>query len=128
MDRSHLIAPDQAFLLPVVIDNTRRSYERDSRPLPAMDASTDAAVTLASERRLTLAALVSVAYFTSCGGAFGLEALVGAVGPRWAFALLFLTPLLWSVPIALMAAVRLCRWVQVAPRSRSSGSPDSGSV
>lgn len=43
-------------------------------------------------------------YFTSCGGAFGLEALVGAVGPGWAFALLFLTPLLWSVPIALVAA------------------------
>jgi amino acid transporter len=62
------------------------------------------AVKLAPERRLTLAALVSVAYFTSCGGAFGLEALVGAVGPGWAFALLFLTPLLWSVPIAFMAA------------------------
>jgi amino acid transporter len=59
---------------------------------------------LAPQRRLTLAALVSTMYFTSCGGAFGLESLVGAVGPGWAFALLFLTPLLWSVPIAFVAA------------------------
>ena len=43
-------------------------------------------------------------YFTSCGGAFGVEAVVGAVGPGWGFTLLFLTPFLWSVPIALVAA------------------------
>jgi len=59
---------------------------------------------LAPQRRLTLTALVCTMYFTSCGGAFGLEPLVGAVGPGWAFALLFVTPLLWSVPIALVAA------------------------
>ncbi len=60
--------------------------------------------TLAPERRLSLAGLVCVAYFTSCGGAFGLETLVGSVGPGLAFVLIFVTPLLWSVPIAFMAA------------------------
>ena len=59
---------------------------------------------LAPERRLSLAGLVCVAYFTSCGGAFGLEALVGAVGPGLAFVLIFVTPLLWSIPVAFMAA------------------------
>jgi amino acid transporter len=62
------------------------------------------AVQLPLGRRLSLPALISVAFFTTCGGAFTLEPLVGAVGPGWAFALLFLTPLLWSVPIALMVA------------------------
>ena len=55
-------------------------------------------------RRLSLSALISVAFFTTCGGAFALEPLIGAIGPGWAFALLFLTPLLWSIPIALMVA------------------------
>jgi amino acid transporter len=62
------------------------------------------AVQLDPGRRLSLSALISVAFFTTCGGAFGLEPLIGAVGPGWAFALLFLTPLLWSIPIALMVA------------------------
>ena len=61
-------------------------------------------VHLAPGRRLSLGALISVAFFTTCGGAFGLEGLIGAVGPGLAFVLLFLTPLLWSVPIALMVA------------------------
>ena len=59
---------------------------------------------LAEGRRLSLLGLISVAFFTTCGGAFALEALIGAVGPGWAFVLLFLTPVLWSVPIALMVA------------------------
>jgi amino acid transporter len=61
-------------------------------------------VHLAAGRRLSLGALISVAFFTTCGGAFGLEGLIGAVGPGWAFVLLFLTPMLWSAPIALMVA------------------------
>jgi amino acid transporter len=59
---------------------------------------------LGRERRLTLAGLTFVTFFTACGGAFGIEPLVGAVGPGWAVVLLFVTPLLWSLPIALMVA------------------------
>jgi hypothetical protein len=36
------------------------------------------------ERRLNLLALTSLIFFTTCGGAFGLEPLIGAVGPGWA--------------------------------------------
>ncbi len=43
-------------------------------------------------------------FFTVSGGAFGLEPLVGAVGAAWAIALVLLTPLLWSLPVALMVA------------------------
>ena len=59
---------------------------------------------VAPARRLSLAALTCLAYFTACGGAFGIEPLIGAVGPGWAMVLIFLTPALYSVPIALMAA------------------------
>jgi len=41
-------------------------------------------------------ALVCLAFFTTCGGAYGLEPLVGAVGPGWAVVLIVVTPLVWS--------------------------------
>lgn len=62
------------------------------------------AVRLPSERRLNFIPLVGVIFFIVCGGAYGLEPLVGAVGPGWAVALIILTPLFWSLPIALMVA------------------------
>jgi amino acid transporter len=43
-------------------------------------------------------------FFTVSGGPYGLEPLVAAVGPGWAVILIVLTPLLWGLPIALMAA------------------------
>jgi amino acid transporter len=61
-------------------------------------------VALAPERRLRLPALTCIAFFTACGGAFGIEPLVGSVGPGIAVFLICATPLLWSLPIALMAA------------------------
>ena len=61
-------------------------------------------VQLSPERRLNLLALISLIFFTTCGGAFGLEPLVGAVGPGWAVMLIIITPLAWSFPAALMAA------------------------
>src|SRR5439155_1075113 len=44
----------------------------------------------------------AVLYFTVSGGPFGLEGLVGAVGPGLALLLLVLTPLIYSVPEALL--------------------------
>src|SRR4051794_18465569 len=55
-------------------------------------------------RRLGLPALVCVTFFTVSGGAYGLEPLVAAVGPRWAVVLILVTPLLWALPVALMVA------------------------
>lgn len=59
---------------------------------------------LARERRLTLFALMSLAYFSTSGGAFGIEPLVGSVGPGWAVALILIAPLVWSLPMTLMVA------------------------
>jgi amino acid transporter len=54
-------------------------------------------------RKLPLLSLVMVFFFTVSGGAYGLEDLVGASGPGMALLLIVLTPLIWSLPIALMA-------------------------
>jgi len=59
---------------------------------------------LPRQRRLNFFALIGVMFFIVCGGAYGLEPLVGAVGPGWAVVLVIATPLLWSMPIALMVA------------------------
>jgi amino acid transporter len=61
-------------------------------------------VHLSPERRLTLLGLMSVAFFTTCGGPFGLEPLPAAVGPGWAVILILIAPFLWSLPMALMVA------------------------
>jgi len=59
---------------------------------------------LSKERRVTMLALTWLIFFTTCGGAYGLEPLIGAAGPTWAIALILVTPLVWSLPTALMAA------------------------
>ncbi len=57
---------------------------------------------LPPRRGLGLGSLVAVLYFTVSGGPFGLEGLVGAVGPGLALLLLVATPLIYSVPEALL--------------------------
>ena len=51
---------------------------------------------------LRLGPLIAVMYFIVSGGPFGLEGLVGSVGPALALLLLVATPLLYSVPEALL--------------------------
>jgi amino acid transporter len=63
-----------------------------------------AAIHLPRERRLTLIALTSLVFFTTCGGAYGVEPLVGAVGPSLAVLFLVVTPFVWSLPMSLMVA------------------------
>ena len=53
-------------------------------------------------RGLTLGPLVAVMFFTVSGGPFGLEGLVGDIGPGLALVLLIATPLLYSVPETLL--------------------------
>ena len=63
-----------------------------------------ARIHLAPDRRLKLPALIGIIFFNTCGGAFALEPLIGAVGPGLAVALILITPLVWSLPMALMSA------------------------
>jgi len=51
---------------------------------------------------LGLAPLVAVMFFIVSGGPFGLEGLVGSVGPALALTLLIATPLVYSIPEALL--------------------------
>ena len=59
---------------------------------------------LPASRKLSLTALVSVIFFTVCGGAFGIEPLIGKVGASFGILLIIITPLLWSLPISLMVS------------------------
>jgi amino acid transporter len=61
-------------------------------------------VWLPRDRRLKLLGLASLIYFTSSGGAFGLEPLIGAIGPLWGGILILVAPVVWSLPVALIAA------------------------
>ncbi len=45
-----------------------------------------------------------VFFFTVSGGAYGLELVVSASGPGMALLLILVTPLVWSLPIALLSA------------------------
>ncbi len=55
-------------------------------------------------RRLGLLPLVMIMFFTVSGGAYGLEDLIGSSGPGMGLILILLTPLIWSLPTALMVA------------------------
>jgi hypothetical protein len=59
-------------------------------------------VTARRSSALRLGPLVAVMFFTVSGGPFGLEGLVGSVGPGLALLLLVATPLLYSVPETLL--------------------------
>jgi amino acid transporter len=54
------------------------------------------------KRELTLIPLSGLIYFTVCGGSFGIEPLVGYSGPGLALLLIFLTPVIFSIPNMLM--------------------------
>lgn len=71
-----------------------------------MSQATDDANALPASpgRKLTLLPLVMVMFFTVSGGAYGLEDLVGSSGPGMALILIIITPVIWSLPTALMVA------------------------
>ncbi len=56
----------------------------------------------AAPRRLTVLPLVAATYFMVSGGPYGLEEIVAGAGYVGAIAVLLLTPLVWSLPTALM--------------------------
>ncbi len=54
------------------------------------------------KKKLTLLPLVAATYFMVSGGPYGLEELVAVAGYSRAILVLLVTPLLWSLPTALM--------------------------
>jgi len=54
--------------------------------------------------RMTLLPLIAAVYFIVAGGPYGLEDIVFKAGYGGAFLILLITPLIWSVPAALMVA------------------------
>jgi amino acid transporter len=56
------------------------------------------------KRELGIVPLAAIVFFNVSGGPYGIEDLVPAFGPGLALLLLVLTPLLWSLPVALVMA------------------------
>src|SRR5919205_1279558 len=56
------------------------------------------------KRRLTLLPLIAATYFIVAGGPFGLEDTVSRAGYIGAISILLITPLIWSLPTALMVS------------------------
>jgi len=55
-------------------------------------------------RKLTLLPLIAATYFMVAGGPYGLEDLIGKAGYRATLIILLMTPVLWSIPTALMVS------------------------
>src|SRR5437899_3369802 len=55
-----------------------------------------------SGRKLTILPLAAATYFMVSGGPYGIEELVQDSGYKLAFIILFLTPLIWSLPTGMM--------------------------
>jgi amino acid transporter len=55
-------------------------------------------------RKLGLGAIIGIIFFSVSGGPYGLEDVVGSSGAGGAILLIVLTPLIYSLPIALMVA------------------------
>jgi amino acid transporter len=73
-----------------------------------METFTDRAgsppVAAIDRRKLTLLPLIAATYFMVAGGPYGLEEVIGKTGYANAILILLLTPLLWSLPTALMVS------------------------
>jgi amino acid transporter len=57
-----------------------------------------------SPAKLTLLPLVAATYFMVAGGPYGLEDVIGSSGYMGALLILLITPILWSLPTALMVS------------------------
>ncbi|MFN8457172.1 MAG: APC family permease [Anaerolineae bacterium] len=75
------------------------SIEQDSAHIQPADITVRVV-----RQQLKLLPLVAILFFTVSGGAYGLEDLVGYSGPGMALLLILVTPLIWSLPTALMVA------------------------
>lgn len=70
-----------------------------------MSAQAVASVTVTTVvRKLGLGAIVGIIFFSVSGGPYGLEDVVGYSGAGMAILLIIVTPLIYSLPIALMVA------------------------
>jgi len=69
-----------------------------------MNASNAPARPRASARKLTVLPMIAVTYFMVAGGPYGLEDIVQKTGYRATLLILLITPLLWSLPTALMVS------------------------
>jgi amino acid transporter len=55
-------------------------------------------------RKLGLAAIIGIIFFSVSGGPYGLEDTIGDSGPGMGLLLIIITPILWALPASLVVA------------------------
>jgi amino acid transporter len=55
-------------------------------------------------RKLSLAAIIGIIFFSVSGGPYGLEDTIGESGPGMGLLLIIITPILWALPASLVVA------------------------
>ena len=55
-------------------------------------------------RKLSLAAIIGIIFFSVSGGPYGLEDVIGESGPGMGLLLIIITPILWALPASMMVA------------------------
>jgi amino acid transporter len=94
--------------------SVHRFFERDGKP-PTRRAGTPLSAPRAllqvgrgtkttSAGKMTLLAMIAATYFMVAGGPYGIEEIVAKTGYRATLLILVLTPLLWSLPTAMMVS------------------------
>ena len=55
-------------------------------------------------RKLSLAAIIGIIFFSVSGGPYGLEDVIGESGPGMGLLLIIITPILWALPASMVVA------------------------
>jgi amino acid transporter len=96
--RFHALADAKPTLSATAQDRTLSNLPSESAsPSPGRPAKSASA-------KLTLLPMIAATYFIVAGGPYGLEDIVHKTGYRATLLILVLTPLLWSVPAAMMVS------------------------
>jgi amino acid transporter len=71
---------------------------------PKASKAANGSAAMAGMRKMTVVPMITATYFMVAGGPYGLEGIVQKTGYRVTLLILILTPLLWSLPTAMMVS------------------------
>lgn len=72
--------------------------------MSTLSASANGVTGFAAARKMTVVPMIAATYFMVAGGPYGLEEIVQKTGYQATLLILLITPLLWSIPTAMMVS------------------------
>jgi hypothetical protein len=88
------------------VETERRNGQGELLSTLSANASTSASggTGFAAVRKMTVVPMIAATYFMVAGGPYGLEDIVKKTGYQATLLILLVTPLLWSIPTAMMVS------------------------